>query len=368
VSSTCGSLNQLEIQEAEEQNREASPRPVVPTHKCCCDIWDSSGRKPARLPLEKPKSHEDANKAFVQRVCLPFLLSSQNNDGGWGFRSDARSRVEATAWVLLALRACGSVAAISEPVAGGFRFLQVSQLPDGAWPASPDSPQGSWTTSLACWASLGVAEYSSIVDRGLTWLCADKPGETRLWWRLLRRLLGAHRVSKQKVSCYGWSWTPGTASWVEPTSYAVIVLGSAKASRLPAVARRMKLAEAMLYDRMCDGGGWNCGNPMVYGVPGEPQVGTTAWALLALRHYVDRPENQLSVQWLEQAWPKMPSPASLALAHLALDAYGRENADLGLALRKALEASETPWDVPTAAWATLALCGSRNWLPSSSMQ
>jgi len=128
------------------------------------------------------------------------------------------------------------------------------------------------------------------------------------------------------------------------------------------------LAEAMLYDRMCVGGGWNCGNPMVYGVPGEAQVSTTAWALLALRHHIKRLENQLSVQWLEQAWPKMLSPASLAIAHLALDACGRDTADLGLALRKAFDDSEARWNIQTAAWATLALCGSRTWLPSSSMQ
>ena len=30
----------------------------------------------------------------------------------------------------------------------------------------------------------------------------------------------------------------------------------------------------MLYDRMCPGGGWNCGNPKVYGVAGEPLVGS----------------------------------------------------------------------------------------------
>lgn len=268
--------------------------------------------------------------------------------------------------MLLALRECGSLATVSEAVAGGFRFLQASQLPDGAWPASPDSREGCWVTSLACWALLGVPEYCDIVDHGLAWLCSDEPGETRLWWRVLRRLLGAHRVAKQKVSCYGWSWTPGTASWVEPTSFALIALSSARARRLPAAARRLRLAEAMLYDRMCAGGGWNCGNPMVYGVPGEAQVSTTAWALLALRRHVKRRENQLSVQWLEQAWPKMLSPASLAVAHLALDACGRDSADLGLALRKAFDTSETPWNIPSAAWATLAVGGSRNWLPSDS--
>ena len=316
------------------------------------------------MPLEERESHGDENKAFVERACLPFLLSSQNTDGGWGFRSDTRSRVEASAWALLALRECAIPRTLAEPTARGFRFLEATQLLDGAWPASLESREGCWVTALACWALLGLEEFSGSVGRGLSWLCADQPGEARLLWRMLRRLHRMRRVSSQKDSYYGWSWTLGTASWVEPTSSAMIVLGSEAARLLPTASRRIRLAEAMLYDRMCPGGGWNCGNPMVYGVPGEPQVGTTAWALLALRQNAGRDENQLSIRWLEQAWPKMQSVASLAMAHLALDAYGRESRELGMALRKALDVSETHWNVATTAWATLALCGSRNWLPS----
>ena len=320
------------------------------------------------MPLEKRESHEDGNTAFIERICLPFLLNSQNADGGWGFHPDTRSRVEASAWVLLAFRECGSLTMLAKPMARGFRFLHDSQLPDGAWPAAPESREGCWVTAPACWALLGLDEFSASVSRGMSWLCADRPGEARWLWRMLRRLRGVGRVSSQKDSCYGWSWTLGTASWVEPTSSATIVLGSSPAKSLPAAGARLRLAEEMLYDRMCPGGGWNCGNPMVYGVPGEPQVGTTAWALLALRQYSDRQENQLSVQWLEQAWRKIQSPASLAMAHLALDACGRGSSELGMALREALGSSETPWDVATVAWTTLALCGSRNRLPARPKQ
>jgi hypothetical protein len=197
-----------------------------------------------------------------------------------------------------------------------------------------------------------------------SWLCADQPGEAQLWWRVIRTLRGVRGVSAQKDSYYGWSWTHGTASWVEPTSLALIVLGSAPGSLLPAATRRTKLAEAMLYDRMCPGGGWNCGNPMVYGVAGEPQIGTTAWALLALRHHADRSENQLSLQWLEQAWPRIKSPASLAMACVALEAYRRDATRLVIRLREELESGETPLNVPTAAWSALALYGNQGWLPA----
>ncbi len=108
------------------------------------------------LPLEGRESHEDENKAFVERVCLPFLLSSQNEDGGWGFRSENRSRVEASAWALLALRHSNFPMSLGEPITRGLRFLEAAQLPDGSWPASAESREGCWVTSLACWALLGV--------------------------------------------------------------------------------------------------------------------------------------------------------------------------------------------------------------------
>ena len=76
-------------------------------------------------------------------------------------------------------------------------------------------------------------------------------------------------------------------------------------------------------------GGWNCGNPMVYGVPGEPQVSSTVWALLALSEHPERPEVQKSLDWLQGKLNSIHSPASLALALMAMNAYGRAPAAAG---------------------------------------
>jgi hypothetical protein len=305
-----------------------------------------------------------AARSFVEKICLSYLRDAQNEDGGWGFQAGLQSRTEPTAWALIAFHEFCSAGTNDKAVARGFGFLQRSQLPDGSWPAVKGRGQGCWVTSLACWAFLaaGMESQRRLVP-GLHWLCEQWPGDAGLWWRLFRRLRASRRVSAQNDSYYGWSWTPGTASWVEPTSYAVIVLHSSPANFLPRSARRrQRLAEAMLYDRMCPGGGWNCGNPMVYGIPGEPQVSTTVWALLALRRYASRPENQSSLDWLEKHWRQIQSPGSLALAHIALEEYGRHKQARTKSLRTVYEKHQILWKTPEVAWTALALSGTRNWL------
>ena len=123
----------------------------------------------------------------------------------------------------------------------------------------------------------------------------------------------------------------------------------------------------MLYDRMCPGGGWNCGNPMVYGVPGEPQVTSTVWALLALRENPERPEVQQSLAWLEGFANSIKSPASLALRAIALRAYGKvDSTGIATALETMYESNEISWNVPEVAWSILALSGTLHWLQPKS--
>ena len=122
----------------------------------------------------------------------------------------------------------------------------------------------------------------------------------------------------------------------------------------------------MLYDRICPAGGWNCGNPMVYGVAGEPQVTSTVWALLALKEHRERAEVQKSLQWLEEYSQSIQSPASLALALIAMNAYGRSGAGLAEKLRTAYDRNEIVWNVPEMAWTALALCGTQDWLEQKS--
>jgi len=111
----------------------------------------------------------------------------------------------------------------------------------------------------------------------------------------------------------------------------------------------------MLFDRMCPDGGWNSGNPLIYGVAGVPRVGPTAWALLALREHSHRPEIQASLAWLERAYGTIRGGASLALAHHCLAVFGFRVPPLAPALEKLYAPNSFFQNVLTMAWITLAL-------------
>ncbi len=303
------------------------------------------------------------SQAFRHEICLPFLLETQNSDGGWGNQLGLGSTIEPTCSALLALASASNSGEVANSVGRGSDWLLAAQLPDGSWPACLGQQEGCWVTSLACLTFHTQGLARSAVARGVRWLCDAWPGEGKLWWRIRNRVFGESFVVKQNHSLRGWSWTPGTSSWTEPTSYALILLRILPEDLLLGGAvRRQRLGEAMLYDRMCSGGGWNCGNPMVYGVAGQPQVGPTVWALLALQDYPDRPENQKSLDWLECAYEHIRGPGSLALAHLCLETYGRATPPLEPTLQRFFLNNQFFHSVPAMAWVLAALNPTRNFL------
>ena len=112
---------------------------------------------------------------------------------------------------------------------------------------------------------------------------------------------------------------------------------------------------------MCPGGGWNAGNPVVYGAAGEPGVIPTVLSLLALRSVPVRGEITLSLDWLAGAAASIESPGSLALAQICLRAYGRSLSAGSAGLSAILQKSDFLENTLVAAWAVLA-SGSDFWL------
>jgi hypothetical protein len=300
---------------------------------------------------------EDSEISFRDETCLPFLRNAQNSDGGWGFHPASQSRVEPSCWALLALIHSPS-AETTDAVKRGLAFVLAGQLPDGSWPSTAEQRIGCWVTSLACWALLSAGDSAqAAVAKGLRWLCDDWPADSAPWRRFLASFSSEPDIFPINNSYRGWGWTPRTSSWVEPTSFALLALERAPAELRPSIAqRRRRLAEAMLFDRMCPGGGWNCGNPRVYGVAGEPLVVPTVLALLALRAYPERPENISSLEWLVGNIPKIQSVGSMALACICLATYGRSWPEDAPKFRTFHgRQGDFPQNVQVVAWTCLAL-------------
>lgn len=308
---------------------------------------------------------DSSDTSFGEHPFASLLERTQKADGGWGFHVDAESRVEPTCWALLALLQIAGRDGISERLSRGLQFLKSAQLPNGSWPAVPGQQDGAWVTSLACWVLLSakhLEDRDSSVAAAFRWLCNDWPKDTSAWRRLLEHFFRKDVVN-HNPSYRGWGWTPRTASWVEPTSFALIAMSQAPQELLPPVAkRRQRLAKLLLCDRMCPGGGWNCGNPLTYGVAGEPLLSTTVWALIALRNEHDRPEVQESLAWLEKNVTNFPSSVSLALACICLETYGRKVTITGQDIQRAFGKNEFPENTSAIAWACLASNARPNWL------
>ena len=91
-----------------------------------------------------------------------------------------------------------------------------------------------------------------------------------------------HPAIRQDPDLQGWSWTDGTFSWVEPTAWCMLAVKKLARDDAGSARARIDEAEKVLADRACEGGGWNTGNPEVYGQALPAYVPPTAVGVLAL--------------------------------------------------------------------------------------
>lgn len=301
--------------------------------------------------------------SFVKELCVPYLLGVQNQDGGWGFYPGSESRVEPTCWALRALE--NAPVHVAEDYLRRVREnLVFAQLRDGSWPAAAEEQTGCWVTSLACSVLSQDKRCKSSVSAGLKWLCEDYPRDSTAWRRFFRQFGPKNRISDQDDSFRGWGWTPRTSSWVEPTAFAIQALKDGPADCRPVKSlRRQELAVGLLYDRMCPQGGWNCGNPRVYGFEGEPLILPTSWALLALHDQPAHDRKSRSMAWLQQSIAGIRGPASLAIARITLEAYGLKLPGTNQKLHHLFDAKEFLRTTEVVSWTCLALSPKRCWFP-----
>jgi len=232
-----------------------------------------------------------------------FLIQTQLPISGWGYRADSpQAFPEPTCYSLLAL--ADTSFSIDEPLGWLSRLVN----PGGQlYLPNDDSPN--WGTSHLIITLSRLDLLPHLRQASIEWL---------LIWK--SQYVETTEVVTLDGSLIGWPWISDTFSWVQPTSYAVFAL---KLVGLREHAR-VKEAETLLFDRMCPGGGWNFGNPIILGRPIDPSLSETSIALFALQ---DVPEAATAIEvglaLLEKGLLNYPTALALSLGILCLQLYDR---------------------------------------------
>jgi hypothetical protein len=232
-----------------------------------------------------------------------FLLRARNSDGGWGYQPGKASRLEPTCWAILALGSTPERTVLEQ------------------WPCA----EGLLLERHAGAANYAFHGQALIVFRALN---LEHTAGNRTLLAALQRVKGmslpASTINRQDNSLQAWSWIDGTFSWVEPTAWCLLAQKQWSALHGTVTDRsRIVVAEQMLVDRCCAQGGWNYGNANMLGQDLKPFVPTTALALLSLQDRQSLPEVERSLAFLEREATSERSGTALALALMALRAYGR---------------------------------------------
>lgn len=285
------------------------------------------------------------------------LIGLQNPDGGWGAAEGRSSNTEATSLALAALLSAGESAS-SDRVLRATLWLMARQNPDGGWRLNDVATAGSWTTGLAILALSGIPEHRERVIAAARWLLSQAGSKPGILARLILWATGKSGINRLNNDLVGWSWVPRSFSWVEPTSYALIALKKVKARLAETnVAGRIQQGEALIYDRMCAGGGWNYGNSNVLDYALWPYPDVTALALIALQDRAGEKANQQSLQTLKQISAEANSALACSWTAICLDIYGQPVVDWQRRIESRFQEFDLLGETKTFALALIALSG-----------
>jgi hypothetical protein len=120
----------------------------------------------------------------------------------------------------------------------------------------------------------------------------------------------------------GWSWFPGTAAWVTPTSVGILALRKLnRQTPHPRVNARIDQATDFLLRHACAQGGWNHGSSRALGYDLGPYPETTGIGLLATTG-VRAPEISKAIAAAEKSWINCRSTEGQSWLRLGLMAHG----------------------------------------------
>ena len=246
-----------------------------------------------------------ADYSHIRSSLRTALLASRNRDGGWGYAPGRRSRIEPTCWAALAL-------GHSEGRAPDVESLRVWKRQNDWLVDVTGAPPNNAFNALAALTFLQEPSAASLAQPIVAGLIQAKG-----------RRYPQHAALRQDNSLQAWPWVDGTASWVEPTAWCLLLLKRVRSqSPSPEAAERIRVGEQLLFDRVCHEGGWNYGNSEVYGQKLWPYVPTTAVALLAMRDHRNHSVVARSVEQLQEDVASERSVVAVAITIICLLKYG----------------------------------------------
>ena len=269
---------------------------------CCADFAGKSCQSLLAENLLQFSDSQHLNRnplAMLDRIIID-LLQNQNSDGGWGAMRGKRSNTEATSLAVAALKALADNE-LAENRKRGVAWLLRQQNQDHSWPLNETVKEGSWTTALAITALGDIAEHSERVLAAARWLLHQEGSKPGILAEIILLATGKSSVNKLNKDLIGWSWVPShLAGWSRPAMRLIALKKQRGRLAGTNVDERIRQADAMIYDRMCTGGGWNYGNSKVLDYALWPYPDITALALIAMQDHADEKANQDSLQVAKQ--------------------------------------------------------------------
>jgi hypothetical protein len=288
-------------------------------------------------------------------AAIELLLGAQNEDGGWGAVKGKRSNTESTSFVLMALKSLEGNP-FDRQTTAGLKWLLQRQKDDGSWSLNDASKQSSWTTPIAALALLSFQDQRDHALRAAKWILTQEGRKPGWVATLLFRLSLLKKITELDPYLSGWSWTAGAFSWVEPTSYSLMTLKKLKRSLDGTnCEERIRQGEMLIYDRMCENGGWNYGNSRVLGEALWPYPDVTAVALIALQDQAMSETNQKSLRALDAMLREAGSGTALGWGILCLTLYKQDVQEWKKILVKNFEKTRFLGEIKAVALALLAV-------------
>jgi Squalene-hopene cyclase C-terminal domain len=287
-------------------------------------------------------------------AAIDLLLGAQNEDGGWGAVKGKRSSTEPTSFALMALKSLEGKP-FDQQAAAGLNWLLQRQKDDGSWSLNDASKQSSWMTPIAVLALLSFQDQRQHALRAAKWILTQEGKKPGWIAALVFRLSLVRQTVELDPYLSGWPWTAGAFSWVEPTSYSLMALKKLKASLARTnCEERIRQGEMLIYDRMCENGGWNYGNSRVLGEALWPYPDVTAVALIALQDRAANEANQTSVRALGAMMREAASGTALGWGTLCLTLYNQDVREWKKMLVKNFEKTRFLGETKVVALALLA--------------